>query len=49
MAGGDSAHNDSYIERFVAEDKVPWYKKPNLRGLYLVMFPTCIGIEMTSG
>ncbi|KAK7695787.1 hypothetical protein QCA50_000424 [Cerrena zonata] len=49
MTGGDKAHNDSYIERFIAEDKVPWYKKPNLRGLYLLMFPTCIGIEMTSG
>ncbi|KAJ7845433.1 hexose transporter [Mycena olivaceomarginata] len=25
------------------------YKKPNLRALYLVLLPTCIGTEMTSG
>jgi len=30
-------------------DTTPWYKKPNLRMLYLLMFPTCIGVEMTSG
>lgn len=30
-------------------DSTPWYKKPNLRLLYLLMFPTCIGVEMTSG
>ncbi|KAF9553536.1 hexose transporter [Agrocybe pediades] len=30
-------------------DTVPWYKKKNLRMLYLIIFPTCIGVEMTSG
>ncbi|CAJ2509990.1 Uu.00g058900.m01.CDS01 [Anthostomella pinea] len=30
-------------------DKVCWYKKPNLRLLYLMLFPTYIGIELTSG
>ena len=44
-AGGD----DTTINRLVQEDKVPWYRKRNLRLLYLLMFPTCIGIEMTSG
>ncbi|KAJ6482914.1 general substrate transporter [Mycena vitilis] len=29
-------------------DAVPWYKKPNLRYLYLVLLPACIGAEMTS-
>ncbi len=48
MAGGETS-NDPIISRLIAEDKVPWYKKPNLRILYLIMFPTCIGIEMTSG
>ncbi|KAI0690854.1 hexose transporter [Cytidiella melzeri] len=37
------------MARMLAEDRVPWYQKRNLRMLYLVMFPTCIGIEMTSG
>ncbi|KAI0784889.1 hexose transporter [Abortiporus biennis] len=49
MAGGNSGPIDPIISRLVAEDKVPWYQKPNLRMLYLIMFPTCIGIEMTSG
>ncbi|THG93118.1 hypothetical protein EW026_g8027 [Hermanssonia centrifuga] len=48
MGGGDT-QIDPIISRLVAEDKVPWYQKRNLRMLYLLMFPTCIGIEMTSG
>ncbi|KAF2494800.1 general substrate transporter [Lophium mytilinum] len=40
---------DPILTRVVAEDKVSWYKKPNLRILYLLLLPTCIGIEMTSG
>jgi guanine deaminase len=40
---------DPIPTHMVAEDKVPWYKKPNLRILYLLLRPTCIGIEMTSG
>ncbi|KAL7928429.1 general substrate transporter [Trichoderma chlorosporum] len=31
------------------EDKVAWYKKPNLRYLYFILFPACMGIELTSG
>jgi hypothetical protein len=41
--------SDPVLTRIVEEDKVPWYKKPNLRYLYLLLFPTCMGIEMTSG
>ncbi|EJF62162.1 hexose transporter [Dichomitus squalens] len=41
--------NDTALNRYIDEDKVPWYRKKNLRLLYLLMFPTCIGIEMTSG
>ncbi|KAF8887256.1 hexose transporter [Gymnopilus junonius] len=33
----------------VGPDTTPWYRKPNLRLLYLILFPTCIGVEMTSG
>lgn len=41
--------SDPIITRISEEDKVPWYKKPNLRYLYLMLFPTCMGIELTSG
>ncbi|KAI0190367.1 general substrate transporter [Xylaria flabelliformis] len=41
--------SDPILTRIVNEDKVPWYQKPNLRMLYLLLFPTCMGIELTSG
>ncbi|EPQ58903.1 general substrate transporter [Gloeophyllum trabeum ATCC 11539] len=37
------------VTRLAKQDKVPWYEKPNLRRLYFVLFPTCLGVEMTSG
>lgn len=37
------------LHRMAMEDPVPWYRKPNLRSLYLLLFPCVIGIEMTSG
>ncbi|KAF4828587.1 High-affinity glucose transporter [Colletotrichum tropicale] len=40
---------DPILTRISEEDKVPWYRKPNLRYLYLMLFPTCMGIELTSG
>ncbi|KAK1490150.1 hypothetical protein CTAM01_10819 [Colletotrichum tamarilloi] len=40
---------DPILTRISEEDKVPWYQKPNLRYLYLMLFPTCMGIELTSG
>ncbi|KIJ69835.1 hypothetical protein HYDPIDRAFT_78057 [Hydnomerulius pinastri MD-312] len=40
---------DAIVSRLAQQDKVPWYRKPNLRTLYLIMFPTCLGVEMTSG
>lgn len=46
---GATGASDPILTRIVAEDKVPWYKKPNLRYLYFMLFPTCMGIEMTSG
>lgn len=33
---------DPVLTRAIEEDKVPWYKKPNLRYLYLFLFPTCM-------
>lgn len=41
--------SDPILTRMVDEDKVIWYKKPNLRSLYFLLFPTCMGIEITSG
>ncbi|KLU91695.1 hypothetical protein MAPG_10213 [Magnaporthiopsis poae ATCC 64411] len=40
---------DPIIQRTAEEDPVPWYRKPNLRYLYFMLFPTCMGIELTSG
>lgn len=41
--------SDPIITRLAGEDTVPWWRKPNLRFLYLMLFPTCMGIELTSG
>lgn len=40
---------DPVLSNLVAEDKVAWYKKSNLRILYFLLLPACIGIEITSG
>jgi len=40
---------DPILTQIVEEDKVKWWKKPNLRLLYLLLYPTCMGIEITSG
>lgn len=40
---------DSIVTRLANEDKLPWYRKPNLRYLYFMLVPTCMGIQMTSG
>ena len=41
--------NDTIVSRLAQQDKIPWYNKPNLRLLYFLMFPTCLGVEMTNG
>ncbi len=40
---------DPVLTRVVEEDKVRWWKKRNLRYLYFLLYPTCMGIEITSG
>lgn len=40
---------DPIIQQLAENDPVPWYKKPNLRNLYLLLFPTCMAMELTSG
>ncbi|CCA71201.1 related to hexose transporter protein [Serendipita indica DSM 11827] len=47
--GGDIAGGDPLVTQYVLEDTTPWYKKRNLRYLYFVLVPTCIGVEITSG
>ncbi|KAI1765670.1 general substrate transporter [Hypoxylon sp. FL1150] len=47
--GAGSGAADPIITRLANEDNVRWYRKPNLRYLYLLLFPTCMGIELTSG
>lgn len=53
IAGHDVSANDvakvSGIEHLLAQDKTPWYRKKNLRRLYLCLVPAALGVEMTSG
>jgi hypothetical protein len=37
------------LTRIAQADPVRWWAKPNLRFLYLIMIPTCLGVEWTSG
>lgn len=46
---GEIGAAEPILTRIVKEDKVRWYKKPNLRFLYFMLFPTCMGVELTSG
>jgi len=48
ISAGDGT-SDPILTRIVQEDKVPWYKKPNLRIMYIYLFFCCMGVEMTSG
>ena len=41
--------SEPIITKLVSEDKKLWLRKPNLRYLYFMLFPTCMGIELTSG
>lgn len=41
--------SDPIVTQLVAQDKVQWYKKRNLRYMYLWLFIVCMGIEITSG
>jgi hypothetical protein len=42
VATGDGT-SDPILTRMVAEDKVPWWKKPNLRIMYIYLFLCCMG------
>lgn len=43
------AAEESEVTRLLKLDTTPWYKKPNLRRLYLCLVPAVLGVEMTSG
>ncbi|KAL2016195.1 hypothetical protein VTK56DRAFT_4084 [Thermocarpiscus australiensis] len=52
MAIGTAAEvgkSDPIITRLANEDKKWFFQKPNLLFLYMMLFPTCMGIELTSG
>jgi sugar porter (SP) family MFS transporter len=52
MALGTAAEvgkSDPIVTRLANQDTKRWYQKPNLLYLYLMLFPTCMGIELTSG
>ncbi|KAH8901177.1 lactose permease [Thozetella sp. PMI_491] len=48
MVIGDGT-SDPIVTRLAEQDKTPWYKKPNMRIMYLWLFLCCMGVEMTSG
>ncbi|KAL4977901.1 MFS transporter [Aspergillus desertorum] len=39
----------SEVSRLLAEDRVPWYQKENLRRLYMFLMPSALGVEITTG
>ncbi|PVH75118.1 lactose permease [Cadophora sp. DSE1049] len=41
--------SDPVVTQIANEDTVRWYKKPNLRVMYIYLFLCCMGVEMTSG
>jgi sugar porter (SP) family MFS transporter len=41
--------SDPIVTTLALQDKTPWYKKPNLRLMYVYLFLCCMGVEMTSG
>jgi MFS family permease len=49
IIGAKEEHVDPRLTRIAQADTKPWYKKPNLRFLYLILVPTGLGVEWTSG
>ncbi|GAB1319303.1 Major myo-inositol transporter iolT [Madurella fahalii] len=49
IIGAKEEHVDPRLTRIAQADHKPWYKKPNLRFLYLILVPTGLGVEWTSG
>ncbi|KAK3323822.1 general substrate transporter [Cercophora scortea] len=49
IIGAKEEHVDPRLTRIAQADNLVWYKKPNLRYLYLILIPTALGVEWTSG
>ncbi|KAL2121084.1 hypothetical protein VTJ04DRAFT_5111 [Mycothermus thermophilus] len=49
ILGAKEEHVDPRLSNIAQADTIPWYKKPNLRFLYLILVPTGLGVEWTSG
>jgi len=53
IAGHDVAASEiakvSEITHLLDQDTTPWYRKKNLRRLYMFLVPSALGVEMTSG
>ena len=49
LSGAARTEGGDPVTQLVKDDTVVWYKKKNLRSLYFLLFPTCMGIEVTSG
>lgn len=49
IIGHKEEHVDPRLTRIAEADTLRWYQKRNLRYLYLIMVPTCLGVEWTSG
>jgi len=41
--------SDPVVTQIANEDPVKWFKKPNLRTMYIYLFICCMGVEITSG
>lgn len=39
----------SEVNHLLDLDNTPWYRKRNLRRLYVTLVPAALGVEMTSG
>ncbi|KAH8595283.1 general substrate transporter [Bisporella sp. PMI_857] len=49
LSGAAHVDGGDQVTQLVKADTVSWWKKKNLRYLYFLLFPTCMGIEVTSG
>ena len=49
IIGAKEEHADPRLTRITQADTVGWYRKPNLRFLYMILVPTALGVEWTSG
>ena len=49
MAPSTPLKSESIIQTLILSDRTPWYRKSNLRRLYLLLVPFCLFIESTSG